>query len=209
MDKIMKKTNKAIRDLYISGQINDEVATEIIAQLDLIKKEDLEIYQDNLARKEDSQIPYEPINIIINSPGGYVSSGCAIINMLEECISPIHIHGVGEVCSMAVYIYACGDVRTAGDLVTFGLHGTGGGVGGYTKEMVNTLENCKRIKNKLDDKLIKATKFTKEDMERCETCFDFLGYEEALEKGLITLDVYDEDTMLELMNEKIEDKKED
>lgn len=208
MDKMTKKAKKTERDLYIVGMINDEMAMEIVAQLDAIKKEDLEIYQENLLRNKENQIQYDPINITINSPGGYVYSGCAIINALEESIAPIYMHGLGCIASMGVHIYACGDVRTAGDLTTFATHGFGGHVSGYHEEMRASLNYDKKLEEKLDAKLIESTKLTKEDMEHCKTCLDFFDYEQALEKGLITVDIYDEEAMLNLVNGLDEEKSE-
>lgn len=194
------KEEKVIRDLYISGEIDNELATEIISHINEINKEDLEIYNKNQKLNEKNQIPYEPISITINSCGGSVIDGCAIINTLESCIAPLHMHGVGEVSSMAVHIYACGEARTAGDLVTFGLHGFGGCTGGYAKEMRGRLEYWEKLEKKLNKKLMESTKITQEDLDKCETCLDWYDYDKALEKGLINTDIYDE----ELLHDTIE-----
>ena len=74
------KEEKVIRDLYISGEIDNELATEIISHINEINKEDLEIYNKNQKLNEKNQIPYEPISITINSCGGSVIDGCARIN---------------------------------------------------------------------------------------------------------------------------------
>ena len=187
------KNEELSREIYISGEINNEMATEIITHLKKINDEDLDVYEKNQTLNEKNQLPYKPISLTINSPGGSVMDGCAIMNTLDSCIAPVHTHGIGEVSSMAVHIYACGEVRTAGDLVTFGLHGTGGGTCGYTKEMISSLTHWKRLEKKLNDRLLEDTKLTQKDLDDCETCLVFYDYDEALEKGLINTDLYDEE----------------
>ncbi len=205
------KKDELSRELYISGEITTEMATEIIAHLKKINDEDLEIYNKNQTLNKKHQLEYPPITITINSPGGSVMDGCAIMNTLETCIAPVHTHGIGEVSSMAVYIYACGEVRTAGDLVTFGLHGIGGGVRGYAKEMLSSLTHWKKLDNKLNERLLENTKLTQKDLDDCETCLVFYDYDEALEKGLINTDLYDEELLKEMIDKldiKIEEEKE-
>lgn len=194
------KNEELSREIYISGEINNEMAAEIIAHLKKINDEDLDVYEKNQTLNEKNQLPYKPISLTINSPGGSVMDGCAIMNTLESCIAPVHTHGIGEVSSMAVHIYACGEVRTAGDLVTFGLHGTGGGTCGYTKEMISSLTHWKKLEKKLNDRLLEDTKLTQKDLDDCETCLVFYDYDEALEKGLINTDLYDEEFLKGIIN---------
>ena len=209
-DKNMTNKNEELsREIYISGEINNEMATEIITHLKKINDEDLDVYEKNQTLNEKNQLPYKPISLTINSPGGSVMDGCAIMNTLDSCIAPVHTHGIGEVSSMAVHIYACGEVRTAGDLVTFGLHGTGGGTCGYTKEMISSLTHWKRLEKKLNDRLLEDTKLTQKDLDDCETCLVFYDYDEALEKGLINTDLYDEEFLKGIIDGLSEgDKKE-
>ena len=49
------KEEKAIRDLYISGEIDNELATEIISHINEINKEDLEIYNKNQKLNEKNR----------------------------------------------------------------------------------------------------------------------------------------------------------
>lgn len=196
-----EKENKVVRDIYINGEICDEMALEVIKQINEINREDMMIFEANRKLNKESQLPYEPINIIVNSCGGSVVEGCAIINTLEHCLAPIHTHAVGQVASMAIYIYCCGEVRTAGDLTSFGLHGIGGFCSGYAKEALNTLTYWKELANKLDNRLMEETKITQEDLDKCETCAVYYGYDEALEKGLITEDLYDDEILGKVIRE--------
>ena len=64
---MIKKEEELSRDLYISGEITNEMATEIIAHLRKINDEDMEVYNKNQTLNKKNQMPYEPINITINS----------------------------------------------------------------------------------------------------------------------------------------------
>lgn len=53
----------------------------------------------------------EPIKMFINSPGGDVGAGLALIDIMESLTSKITTIITGESCSMASYISICGDTR--------------------------------------------------------------------------------------------------
>ena len=79
------------RIIFISGEINDNLANSVIAEL---------LYLDS--------INHNDISLYINSPGGVITSGMAIydtINFIESDVSTIC---VGMAASMAAFLLSCG-----------------------------------------------------------------------------------------------------
>lgn len=64
------------------------------------------------------------------------------------------------------------------------------------------------IREKVNDRLLEDTKLTQEDLDACETCLTFYDYDEALEKGLINTDLYDDEFLKEIIDGlNVSDKK--
>jgi len=51
---------------------------------------------------------HDHITLIINSPGGYVTSGFALIDIMEGSKVPIHTVGLGQIASMGLNIFIAG-----------------------------------------------------------------------------------------------------
>lgn len=79
------------RTIYITGEINDHMAQSVVAQLRYLQ-----------SKSEDD------ITLVINSPGGAVSSGFVILDAMENSKCDISTIGVGMVGSMAALLLADG-----------------------------------------------------------------------------------------------------
>lgn len=86
---------KPSRVVMFNEEINSETATKLIQTL-------LKLSMDN---------PDEPIYLLINSPGGSVKDGFAILDTMMSLSAEIYTLGMGEVSSMASLMLAAGDKR--------------------------------------------------------------------------------------------------
>lgn len=80
------------RNLFLQGEINQQTANELFAQLLYLKKED-----DN-----------KDVNLFIDSQGGGVKEGLSIIDMIKISGLPINMIVTGEAASMAAVLLASG-----------------------------------------------------------------------------------------------------
>src|ERR671935_392498 len=80
------------RIVFISGAVEDNVATLIVAQL-------LFLEADN---------PKKEINMYINSPGGVVTSGMAIYDTMQFIKPPVSTLCIGQAASMGSLLLAAG-----------------------------------------------------------------------------------------------------
>src|SRR3954470_14310109 len=79
--------------VFLGGAIDDQVANLVIAQLLFLQSED----------------PKKEIQLYVNSPGGSVTAGLAIIDTMHHIKNPISTVCVGLAASMGAVILACGD----------------------------------------------------------------------------------------------------
>ena len=80
------------RIVFLGGEIDDDVANIIIAQLLFLQSED----------------PKKDISLYINSPGGYIHSGLAIIDTMNHIKPEVSTVCVGMAASMGAMILSCG-----------------------------------------------------------------------------------------------------
>ncbi len=118
-DNLRERLFKA-RTLVISGEVNQQLAAQVISQL--------------LAMDAESD---KPITIYINSQGGHVESGDTIHDMIRFVRSPVTIVGTGWVASAGALIYVAvpRERRYCLPNTRFLLHQPAGGVGGQASDI--------------------------------------------------------------------------
>src|SRR5664280_167268 len=80
------------RIIFITGPIEDGVATLVVAQLLFLEAEN----------------PKKEVSMYINSPGGVVTSGMAIYDTMQFVRPPVSTLCVGQAASMASLLLAAG-----------------------------------------------------------------------------------------------------
>lgn len=106
---------------------------------------------------EDSETP---ITIAINSAGGDVYDGLALVGAMETCPVPINTIALGgRVMSMALPIFLCGQVRSATRYTTFMYHSSAWDPG-YTKIEIHRQEmrEVERLDGVIDELILGRTK---------------------------------------------------
>ena len=83
------------REIWISGEINSELADAVISQILHLDAED----------------PAAEITLYIDSPGGSVAAGLSIYDVMQAVTADIHTVCVGTAASMAAVLFAAGDRR--------------------------------------------------------------------------------------------------
>lgn len=156
------------RIIFLTGEINQASANIIISEL---------LYLDSLSHNE--------IYLYINSPGGEVSSGFAIYDTINFIKSDVRTIVVGMAASMAAFLLASGNKRSALKNSEIMIHQPLGGIQGQATDIKIVADHILKMKNKLikilAEKTKKSTSKIEADMER-----DFyMSADEALEYGII------------------------
>lgn len=127
------------RIIFIGTEINDQVANVVIAQMLFLKMED----------------PKKDINLYINSPGGLISSGLAILDTMRFLGCAVNTYCIGQAVSMAALLIAAGTKgkRFALPNSRIMLHQPYGGVGGSSADIKIQAQEILELK-KLTSKLL-------------------------------------------------------
>lgn len=159
------------RIIFIGTEIHDGVANAVIAQLLFLKMED----------------PKKDINLYINSPGGMITSGLAILDTMLFLGCDITTYCIGTAVSMAALLVAAGTKgkRFALPHSRMMLHQPYGGVGGSSEDISIQAKEIIELK-KITSKLV--SRFTDQPLEKVLKDSErdyYMGAEQALEYGLI------------------------
>lgn len=159
------------RIIFLGEEVNEHTANLVVAQLLHLAYED----------------PKKDISFYINSPGGEVSSGLAIIDTMNYIKPDVQTIGIGMQASMGAMLLSAG---TKGKRLVLPnsrvmIHQPLGGTQGYMTDMEINLKEGLRIKQLLAEMLAKNTgqKISKvrADMER-----DYwMSAKEAIDYGIV------------------------
>ena len=124
------------RIIFIDGDITDNLANSVISQL---------LYLDSLSKDE--------ISIYINSYGGSVYDGLAIIDVMGFIDSPIKTVVLGKAMSMGALIFICGDKRQMTKRSTIMFHEISSGMRGKISDMAVSYKEVERL-SKVASKIV-------------------------------------------------------
>lgn len=159
------------RIVFIGTPIDSYVANIACAQLNYL----------------DSLDPETPINIYINSPGGYVTDTLAIYDTMQYVRAPVQTLCIGQAMSGAALLLLAGNPgkRMALPHAEIMIHQPSGGFGGKVSDVERHAARMKEQKNDLNNIIVKHTKVTFEEAQRLSEWDWFLTPKEAIERGII------------------------
>lgn len=158
------------RIIFIGSVIDDNVANTVCSQM---------LYLNSLNN--------EPIQLFINSPGGSVTSGLQIIDMMNLIKSPVYTVGMGLCASMAAVILSNGKKgnRIALPNSRIMIHQPSGGVIGKSTDMEIVLKEMHVLRKNLYEILANNTGKTVEEIEAASKDDNWMSSNEAKEFGVI------------------------
>lgn len=159
------------RIIFISGEINTEMANLVIAQLLFLEAKNNE----------------KDISLYINSPGGEVDAGLAIYDTMNFIKSKVNVICVGMAASMAAVLLSSGEKgkRFALPHSRIMIHQPLGGAQGQASDIKIQAEQILKIKDVINDILSKNTGKPIEQIEKDTNRDYYLTPEEAVKYGLI------------------------
>ncbi len=159
------------RIVFISGEVADEMANAICAQLLFLQAQD--------AKKE--------ISIYVNSPGGSVTAGLAIYDTMQFVKCPIATYCIGQAASMGAVLLSAGTKgrRFALPNARIMVHQPSGGAEGKATDIEITAKEILRLKDVLNGILAKHSGKKFEDVVRDTERDYFMSADEAKAWGLV------------------------
>ena len=159
------------RIVFISGEVNDEMANAVCAQLLFLQSQD----------------PKKDINVYINSPGGSVTAGLAIYDTMQFVKCPVATYCIGQAASMGAVLLAAGakGKRHALPNARIMIHQPWGGAEGKASDIEITAREILRLKEILNGILAKHAGQKIEDVVRDTDRDHFMSAEDAKEWGIV------------------------
>jgi ATP-dependent Clp protease protease subunit len=159
------------RIVFLTGEVNDAVSSLICAQLLFLEAEN----------------PDKEISFYINSPGGVVTSGLAILDTMNYIKCPVSTVCMGQACSMGSLLLTCGEKgrRFALPNARVMIHQPSGGFQGQATDMEIHVKEILAIKKRLNQIYVEQTGKSLKEIETAMERDNFMTAEEAVKFGLI------------------------
>ena len=159
------------RIIFLGSQISDEVSNSVVAQMLFLQSEDA---------KAD-------VHLYVNSPGGSITAGLAIYDTMQFISCPVATYCVGQCASMGAVLLTAGSKgkRRALPNSRIMIHQPMAGMEGSAEDIMIHAKEFAKIKERLNQILIKHTGHPLEKIEKDTDRDRFMSAEEALEYGLI------------------------
>ena len=159
------------RIIFITGGIEDGMASLIVAQLLFLEAEN----------------PKKEISMYINSPGGVVTSGMAIYDTMQFIRPPVATLCIGQAASMGSLLLCAGEkgMRYALPNARILLHQPSGGFQGQASDIERHAEDIIKMKRRLNEVYVRHTGQDYETIDRTLDRDYFMSAEDARAFGLV------------------------
>jgi len=159
------------RIIFLSGPVNDQVSSLVVAQLLFLESED----------------PKKDIYFYINSPGGIVTSGLAMYDTMQYIKPDVATLCIGQACSMGSLLLAAGAPGKRFSLPNsrIMIHQPSGGYQGQATDIEIHAQEIVSLKKKLNEIYVKHTGQKLSVIEKSMERDNFMTAQKALEFGLI------------------------
>ena len=165
--------SRLLRDriVFLNGEVNDDVAEMLCAQLLFLEAEN----------------PEKPVHLYINSPGGAITSGLAIYDTMQYIRAPVHTLCMGTARSMGSFLLMAGEPghRMALPNASLHVHQPLGGFQGQASDILIQAEEMKRTKDRVIRLYAQHCGLNEEEVERVLDRDRFMTADEAADWGLI------------------------
>jgi ATP-dependent Clp protease protease subunit len=159
------------RIVFLGGPIDSDVANLVVAQLLFLASED----------------PKKDISFYINSPGGHVTAGLAILDTMNHIQPAVSTVCVGMAASMAAVLLSAGakGKRFALPNAEVMIHQPSGGAEGMAADIEITARQILKIRSKLNKILAKNSGQKLDKIEKDVDRDFFMDADESLKYGII------------------------
>ncbi len=159
------------RIIFLTGQVHDDMANLIVAQLLHLESED----------------PDKDISIYINSPGGSVTAGMTIYDTMQYIRPEINTICIGQAASMGALLLTAGTKgkRFALENARVMIHQPLGGYQGQATDIEIHAKEILKMRERLNQIISDATGKSLKDVEKDTDRDYFMSAEEAKKYGLV------------------------
>jgi len=157
--KSMDKPERKERNLLISDSITESSVGKIIEKI-------FEINEDD-NRKEEiyREWPRDPIYLFVNSHGGSVYNGLALVDVIKQSKTPVYTVSIGACMSMGLWIWLAGKKRLIGENATLLFHDLSTLAYDKSEGIKQELSEMLRLQEMLIQEIVSKSAVKKETLE--------------------------------------------
>ena len=152
----MSKPQEQYRNILLSDNIKAETVRDIITKIMDIN------YDDDLKASDYKDWERKPIRLFINSFGGSVYDGLALVDVIKQSKTPVHTISIGSSMSMGFWIYLAGHQRYVGEHATLMFHDITTWVWDKTESIKQELNEVLRLQKIICNE-VTSTSLVKQD----------------------------------------------
>jgi ATP-dependent Clp protease protease subunit len=159
------------RIIMLSGEVNDQVASTIVAQLLFLEAQD----------------PDKDIYFYINSPGGVITSGLSMFDTMNYIKPDIVTICIGQAASMGAFLLSSGTKGKRYSLPNsrIMIHQPSGGAQGQSTDIQIQAQEIQRLKDTLNEIMAENCGKKAKELETDTERDNFMSAQEAVDYGLI------------------------
>lgn len=159
------------RIIFVTGEVEDHMATLIVAQLLFLESEN----------------PEKDIFMYINSPGGVVTAGLSVYDTMQYIKPKVATLCIGQACSMGSLLLTAGEsgMRYCTPNARVMIHQPSGGFRGQASDIEIHAQEILTLRRRLNDMYVKHTGQKLPAIEKAMDRDNFMSAEDAKKFGLI------------------------
>jgi ATP-dependent Clp protease protease subunit len=159
------------RIIMLSGEVNDQVASTIVAQMLFLEAQD----------------PDKDIYFYINSPGGVITSGLSMFDTTNYIKPDIVTICIGQAASMGAFLLSSGTKGKRYSLPNsrIMIHQPSGGAQGQSTDIQIQAQEIQRLKDTLNEIMAENCGKKAKELETDTERDNFMSAQEAVDYGLI------------------------
>ena len=146
----MARPEAIYRKFLLSSKISNETVQKAIDFIMEINRD------DDLKEKEYIDWKREPILLYINSFGGSVYDGLALVDIIQESKTPVYTIVIGSAMSMALWIFLAGKKKFIGKNATLMFHDI--------SQSIQDKKEDLRLRNMLINRIVSTTAITEKQL---------------------------------------------
>ena len=174
------------RTIFLYGTITPQLVYDTLLQIQSVNEEDA--HRSVVAQLKGESYTPKPIIIDINSYGGSVEDGMALISAIEASKTPVITRVSGYAMSMGFFIFLAGKERLMSKYARLMYHQGSIGLGGTQKDVEEELQSWLDYEEILLDFVVTHCKLKKKDLKKIykKKSDKYYFLNEALKLGIAT-----------------------
>ena len=178
------KEHLANRQIILNGPVDETWIEKAVMAIERFNSEDEEL----TAREVGYNRLYNPITLFINSPGGYVTDGLAVVSAIYQSKTPVVTVAQGQAASMAFLILISGHARYAYSFCALMAHSIANFPGyGKLQDHKDNADQLAKDQKVIDSIIVEKSRVTQKRLDELHAKKQdwYITAEEAVKWGLV------------------------